>query len=222
MLPFYSWILVLISVVRRRRNVIKTREIVSAKQREEHPYPGTYICLPVLGDGDQLASPKLEQDILVGSGGYFYLELFIWSPYVSHFEENPSVCLFLAEMQVKIHNCTTPSCWHHIHHMMSWMLSTLGHICKVKNSLLQKQLTFFTATQLLSFSFMHITCIIYLPMQMKPSLYSTPLVAPIYKELIQRQTTSFSQFPVQDLPVTSFKWQQIGFQIPAFNFTQIK
>lgn len=110
MLPFYSWILVLISVVRRRRNVIKTREIVSAKQREEHPYPGTYICLPVLGDGDQLASPKLEQDILVGRGGYFYLELFIWSPYVSHFKENPSVCLFLAEMQVKIHNCTTPSC----------------------------------------------------------------------------------------------------------------
>lgn len=80
-----------------------------SQQSRETSIP-TLAPTSVLGDGDQLAPPKLEQDIQVQSRGYFYLELLIWSPYVSHFKETPSVSLFLVEMQVKMHNPVTPSC----------------------------------------------------------------------------------------------------------------
>lgn len=168
-----------------------------SQQSKEKSIPPWHLQLPPCAGGWRPASPKLEQHILVGA-------IFIWSPYVSHFKENPSICLFLVERQVKVHQCMTPSCWHHPHHMMSWMLSTLHHIYKVKNSLFQKTAHIFSATQLFCFSFMLRTCIIYFPMQISPSFYSTPLVAPIYKGLIQRHKTSFFTISCSRPPCNTF------------------
>lgn len=84
-LPFYSWIQVLIWLVRSRRNVIKTSEIVSAKQREEHPPLGTSSCLPVLGDGDQLP---------LNWSSIFWWGLFLFGALMFHILKKTQVFVF--------------------------------------------------------------------------------------------------------------------------------
>lgn len=100
-LPFYSWILVLISLVRRRRNAMKTREIVSAQSREKSipslASPSTSPCWVM-----ETSFPWTGARHFGGECGLaIFICLLIWRPYVSHFKENPSACLFLLKRKFK-------------------------------------------------------------------------------------------------------------------------